>query len=70
MIHTDETTEKAVSTLEGLISILEDGKLGYTNAAEHVDSPAIKTDFLEYARERALIYCRNTRRNQQTRKIN
>ncbi|MCA1919948.1 MAG: PA2169 family four-helix-bundle protein, partial [Flavobacterium piscis] len=55
MIHTDETTEKAVSTLEGLISILEDGKLGYTNAAEHVDSPAIKTDFLEYARERALF---------------
>lgn len=55
MIHTDETTEKAVSTLEGLISILEDGKLGYTNAAEHVDSPAIKTDFLDYARERALF---------------
>ena len=55
MIHTDETTEKAVSTLEGLISILEDGKLGYTNAAEHVDSPAIKTDFLEYARQRALF---------------
>ncbi|MEO6174130.1 MAG: PA2169 family four-helix-bundle protein [Flavobacterium circumlabens] len=55
MIHTDETTKEAVSTLEGLISILEDGKLGYTNAAEHVDSPAIKTDFLEYARERALF---------------
>ncbi|RUT69341.1 PA2169 family four-helix-bundle protein [Flavobacterium cupreum] len=55
MIHTDETTKEAVHTLEGLISILEDGKLGYTNAAEHVDSPAIKTDFLEYARERALF---------------
>ena len=55
MIHTDETTKETVSTLEGLISILEDGKLGYTNAAEHVDSPAIKTDFLEYARERALF---------------
>ncbi|MBF4508491.1 PA2169 family four-helix-bundle protein [Flavobacterium sp. JLP] len=55
MIHTDETTKEAVSTLEGLISILEDGKLGYTNAAEHVDSPAIKTDFLDYARERALF---------------
>ena len=55
MIHTDETTEKAVSTLEGLISILEDGKLGYTNAAEHVENPAMKTDFLEYARERALF---------------
>lgn len=55
MIHTDETTKETVSTLEGLISILEDGKLGYTNAAEHVGSPAIKTDFLEYARERALF---------------
>ncbi|MEL1253221.1 PA2169 family four-helix-bundle protein [Flavobacterium sp. DGU38] len=55
MIHTDETTKEAVKTLEGLISILEDGKLGYTNAAEHVENPAIKTDFLEYARERALF---------------
>ena len=55
MIHTDETTKEAVSTLEGLISILEDGKLGYTNAAEHVENAAIKTDFLEYARERALF---------------
>ncbi|MBF4518569.1 PA2169 family four-helix-bundle protein [Flavobacterium sp. ANB] len=55
MIHTDETTKEAVSTLEGLISILEDGKLGYTIAAEHVESPAIKTDFLDYARERALF---------------
>lgn len=55
MIHTDEATKETVSTLEGLIAILEDGKLGYTNAAEHVENPAIKTDFLEYARERALF---------------
>lgn len=55
MIHTDETTKEAVSTLNGLISILEDGKLGYTNAAEHVENPAIKTEFLDYARERALF---------------
>lgn len=55
MEHTDETTKKVVSTFEGLISILEDGKLGYTNAAEHVESQAIKTDFLEFARERALF---------------
>lgn len=55
MIHTDETTQEAVKTLEGLISILEDGKLGYTNAAEHVENPAMKTDFLEYVRERALF---------------
>ena len=55
MLHTDETTKEAVSTLEGLISILEDGKLGYTNAAEHVENPAMKSDFLEYARERSLF---------------
>jgi len=55
MAHTEDITKEAVSTFEGLISILEDGKLGYTNAAEHVDSPAIKTDFLEYARQRALF---------------
>ena len=36
MIHTDETTEKAVSTLEGLISILEDGKLGYNMIYERL----------------------------------
>jgi len=55
MIHTDETTQEAVKTLEGLISILEDGKLGYTNAAEHVENSAMKSDFLDYARERALF---------------
>lgn len=55
MTHTEETTKEVVSTFEGLISILEDGKLGYTNAAEHVENAAIKTDFLEYARERALF---------------
>jgi uncharacterized protein (TIGR02284 family) len=55
MIHTDETTHQTVKTLEGLISILEDGKLGYTNAAEHVENAAMKSDFLEYARERALF---------------
>lgn len=55
MIHTDETTKETVSTLEGLISILEDGKLGYINAGEHVENPSLKSDFLEYARERALF---------------
>lgn len=55
MIHTEETTTEAINTLEGLISILEDGKLGYTNAAEHVEDLIIKADFLEYARERALF---------------
>ncbi|MBG6060655.1 uncharacterized protein (TIGR02284 family) [Flavobacterium sp. CG_9.1] len=55
MENTDETTKEIVSTFEGLISILEDGKLGYTNAAEHAENPAIKSDFLEYARQRALF---------------
>lgn len=55
MTHAEETTAETIKTLEGLISILEDGKLGYTNAAEHVENPAMKTDFLEYARERALF---------------
>ena len=55
MIRTDETTKETVSTLEGLISILEDGKLGYINAGEHVEDAAIKSDFLQYARERALF---------------
>ncbi|OXB06107.1 ferritin-like domain-containing protein [Flavobacterium pectinovorum] len=55
MTHTDETTTEAVSILNGLISILEDGKLGYTNAAEHVENHAIKAEFLDYARERALF---------------
>jgi uncharacterized protein (TIGR02284 family) len=55
MIHTDETTKETVSTLEGLISILEDGKLGYINAGEHVEDANMKSDFLQYARERALF---------------
>ncbi|MEZ0128989.1 PA2169 family four-helix-bundle protein [Flavobacterium sp. LBUM151] len=55
MTNTDQTTTEAVSTLNGLISILEDGKLGYTNAAEHVENHAIKAEFLDYARERALF---------------
>lgn len=56
MIHTtDKKRKEIVSTLDGLINILEDGKLGYTNAAEHIESPALKTEFLTYARERALF---------------
>jgi uncharacterized protein (TIGR02284 family) len=55
MINTDETTKETVSTLNGLISILEDGKLGYINAGEHVEDANLKSDFLQYARERALF---------------
>ena len=55
MTHTDGTRKEAIDTFEGLISILEDGKLGYTNTAEHVDNQAVKTDLLGYARERDLF---------------
>ncbi len=55
MAHSDENREEVVSTLEGLIQILEDGKLGYTNAAEHVEDADVKSNFLQYARERALF---------------
>lgn len=55
MTNTDENRKEIVSTLDGLIAILEDGKLGYTNAAEHVEESAIKSDFIQYARERALF---------------
>ena len=55
MLQTDETTKEIVSTLEGLISILEDGKLGYTNAAEHVENDSMKANFFDYARERSLF---------------
>lgn len=55
MSHSEEINKETVNKFDELISILEDGKLGYTNAAEHVASPTLKTDFLEFARERALF---------------
>jgi uncharacterized protein (TIGR02284 family) len=55
MTTTDEKRDDIVSTLNGLIAILEDGKLGYTNAAEHIEDNAIKNDFMQYARERDLF---------------
>ncbi|OCB74443.1 ferritin-like domain-containing protein [Flavobacterium crassostreae] len=55
MTNTDDKRNEITSTLEGLIAILEDGKLGYTNAAEHVEDPAMQTEFTQYARERALF---------------
>lgn len=54
MTTTDENRKEIVDTLDGLIEILEDGKLGYTNAAEHVEDSAMKSEFLQHARERAL----------------
>ena len=55
MTNTDENRKEIVSTLDGLIAILEDGKLGYTNAAQHAEDASIKADFTKYARERALF---------------
>jgi hypothetical protein len=60
------TDEKKSSIHQNLIQILEDGKLGYTNAAEHTDNALIKNDY-NFVAERAL-YHRTSDRNQQTRK--
>lgn len=46
---------KNVQTLEELISILDDGKVGYTNAAENCENATLKTEFLSNARERSLM---------------
>lgn len=46
---------KNVQTLNELISILDDGRVGYTNAAENCENGIIKAEFLASARERALM---------------
>lgn len=46
---------KNVQTLEELISILDDGKVGYANAAENCENATLKSEFLAIARERALM---------------
>ena len=55
MTNSDDKREKVVSTLDGLIAILEDGKLGYKNAAEHAENSMIESEFVEFARERSLF---------------
>lgn len=55
MENTVNNTEATVNILENLIVILNDGKLGYTNAAESVEDSNLKTDFLGFARERSLM---------------
>ncbi|AWG20273.1 hypothetical protein FFWV33_01385 [Flavobacterium faecale] len=55
MENTAHNTEATVNILENLIVILNDGKLGYTNAAESVEDTHLKTDFLVFARERSLM---------------
>lgn len=46
---------KNVQTLNELISILDDGRVGYTNAAENCENGIIKAEFLASARERSLM---------------
>jgi uncharacterized protein (TIGR02284 family) len=48
-------TQKNVNTLNDLISILDDGKVGYTNASENCEDASLKSEFLSIARERALM---------------
>lgn len=49
-----KTTED-VKILNRLISILDDGKVGYTNAAENCEHAVLKTEFLSIARERSAM---------------
>ena len=49
----ENSKSSTIDTLNGLISILEDGKLGYVNASEKVENSTLKADFLQYSRERA-----------------
>ena len=48
-------TKKNIEILNGLISILEDGRVGYTNAADNCEDSNLKTEFLGIARERSLM---------------
>ncbi|MCW2120228.1 ferritin-like domain-containing protein [Flavobacterium sp. 7A] len=53
MENSDSKSASTIDILERLIIILDDGKLGYTNAAEQVEDAQIKVDFLGFARERS-----------------
>jgi uncharacterized protein (TIGR02284 family) len=45
--------DKAVSVLNNLIETCKDGELGFKTAAEGLKDPAIKSQFLEYSRQRS-----------------
>jgi uncharacterized protein (TIGR02284 family) len=45
--------DKTISVLNNLIETCKDGELGFKTAAEGLKDPAIKAQFLEYARQRA-----------------
>jgi uncharacterized protein (TIGR02284 family) len=45
--------DKAISTLNSLIETIKDGEQGFRTAAEGLQDPQVKTQFLEYSRQRA-----------------
>jgi len=45
--------DELTSTLNGLIEINRDGQKGFTDAADHIQNPELKTFFLEQSRNRA-----------------
>jgi len=49
-----ENNQEIIADLKGLISILNDGKQGYSSAAESTDNLELKAVFLKYVAERAL----------------
>lgn len=51
-------TKKNIEILESLISTLEDGRLGYTEAAEKCEDTQLKDIFLSNARHRSLMVVR------------
>lgn len=49
-----EINKEIISDLKGLVHIINDGKEGYTSAAEATDNLELKAVFLKYVAERAL----------------
>ncbi|WP_316831704.1 PA2169 family four-helix-bundle protein [Pedobacter aquatilis] len=49
-----ENNQKIVSDLKGIIAIVNDGKEGYSSAAESTDNIELKAVFAKYVAERAL----------------
>jgi uncharacterized protein (TIGR02284 family) len=45
--------DKAISTLNSLIETVKDGEQGFRTAAEGLQDPQVKSEFLEYSRQRA-----------------
>ena len=48
----EKINQNTSTTLQELTFILDDGRVGFHNAAVYVESPDLKESFLEYSRER------------------